>query len=156
MRDTQRAEKCLLAPQMRYSKRAGFSAFELVCIIVIVAVIAGVGVRYLGYVAHKQCLLHLKAQLAHTQNALSAYYTESFIREDVINPTYAQNILHHLSLNAKSQCGFNVQGAQLIAVIGTQSVVFSIDPPNLVLNPKIFCKLSEPLCKELSDRILDK
>ena len=142
MSDIKRVEKCRLAHQMRYSKRAGFSTFELLCVVIIVAIIGSIGVRYLGYITHKQCLLHLKARLAHTQNAL--------------NRTYAHNIPSTLGDNATPQCVFIVQKTQLIAIIGTQNVVFSVTPPTLTLNPKISCNIAESLCRDLSDRILDK
>lgn len=156
MIDIKRVGKCRLAHQMQYSKRAGFSTFELLCVVIIVAIIGSIGVRYLGYITHKQCLLHLKARLAHTQNALSAYYADSFVRGDSINPIYAQNILSTLGDNATPQCAFILQKTQLIAIIGTQNVVFSVTPPTLTLNPKISCNIAESLCRDLSDRILDK
>ncbi len=142
--------------EMRYSKRAAFSAFELLCIIVIIAIMASVGIRYLGYITSKQCLLHLKARLTHTQNALSAYYTDTFIRAESIDITYPQRILSYLSQTNTPQCGFNIQSHQIIATIGTQSLAFSLEPPTLEVNPKISCNLSTPLCKDFSDRILDK
>ena len=142
--------------KVRYCSRAGFSAFELLCVIIIVAIVAGVGVRYMGHITQRQCILHLKSKLSHTQYILSAYYADSFIRGDSISMAHARNVFHQLTLNPKQQCAFVLQDSTLIAHIGAQNVVFRIDPPNLAINPKISCVLSAPLCKELGDRILDK
>lgn len=75
---------------MQFSNRGAFSSFEILCVIIIIAIIMSVGVRYMGHIAHKQCISRLKSQLAHTQNALSMYYADAFIRADVIDYTQAK------------------------------------------------------------------
>lgn len=141
---------------MLYSKKPAFSAFELLCVVMIVAILASIGVRYLGYVSHKQCLLHLKAQLSHAQNALSVYYTDSFIREEKVDSAYAYSLLSNITRTNRAQCGFVLEPHRLTATIGIQSLSFSIEPSTFLVNPKIFCPLALPLCKDFTDRILDK
>ncbi|MCX2717182.1 prepilin-type cleavage/methylation domain-containing protein [Helicobacter sp. MIT 21-1697] len=141
---------------MQFSNRRAFSSFELLCVIIIIAIITSIGVRYMGHITHKQCISRLKSQLAHTQNALSAYYANAFIRADVIDYVQAQSILRQLEQNNTLQCAFSVQGSKIIAHIGMEHLVFGLEPPTLEINPKIFCKLSSALCKDFSDRILDK
>ncbi|CAM2778794.1 prepilin-type cleavage/methylation domain-containing protein [Helicobacter sp. MIT 03-1614] len=141
---------------MQFSNRGAFSSFEILCVIIIIAIIMSVGVRYMGHIAHKQCISRLKSQLAHTQNALSMYYADAFIRADVIDYTQAQSILKHLEKSNTSKCAFSVQGSKIIAHIGIEYLTFTLEPPTLEKNPKISCKLSSALCKDFSDRILDK
>lgn len=141
---------------MRYFKHSAFSTFEALCVVVIVAVIASVGIRYLGYITHKQCLDKLKGRLTYTQNVLSMYYTDLFIRGDVANPADARVILSHLTKDNTPKCHFVLRSSNLIATIDKQSVSFSIEPSSLALNPKISCSLISPLCKAFGDRILDK
>lgn len=140
---------------MRYSKRSAFSAFEVLCVIIIVGILAGVGIKYMGHLHHKQCVLRLKAKLASTQNTLSQYYTQSFMKAQ-IEPTVARQILQTATLDSTPTCRFSLESNALKATINSQILYFSIQPSDLSLNPIISCNLSQPLCKEFSDRILDK
>lgn len=140
---------------MRYSKRSAFSAFEVLCVIVIVGILAGVGIKYMGHIQHKQCVLRLKAKLASTQNTLSQYYTQAFMKAQ-IEPTVARQILQTATLDSTPTCRFSLESNALKATIDSQILYFSIQPSDLSLNPIISCNLSQPLCKEFSDRILDK
>lgn len=140
---------------MRYSKRSAFSAFEVLCVIIIVGILAGVGIKYMGYIQHKQCVLRLKAKLASTQNTLSQYYTQAFMKAQ-IEPAVARQILQTATLDSTPTCRFSLESNALKATIDSQILYFSIQPSDLSLNPIISCNLSQPLCKEFSDRILDK
>ena len=140
---------------MRYSKRSAFSAFEVLCVIIIVGILAGVGIKYMGHIQHKQCVLRLKAKLASTQNTLSQYYTQAFMKAQ-IEPTVARQILQTATLDSTPTCRFSLESNALKATIDSQILYFSIQPSDLSLNPIISCNLSLPLCKEFSDRILDK
>lgn len=140
---------------MRYSKRSAFSAFEVLCVIIIVGILAGVGIKYMGHLHHKQCVLRLKAKLAFTQNTLSQYYTQAFMKAQ-IEPTVARQILQTATLDSTPTCRFSLESNALKATIDSQILYFSIQPSDLSLNPIISCNLSQPLCKEFSDRILDK
>ncbi|WP_104743462.1 type II secretion system protein [Helicobacter cinaedi] len=140
---------------MRYSKRSAFSAFEVLCVIIIVGTLAGVGIKYMGHLHHKQCVLRLKAKLASTQNTLSQYYTQAFMKAQ-IEPTVARQILQTATLDSTPTCRFSLESNALKATINSQILYFSIQPSDLSLNPIISCNLSQPLCKEFSDRILDK
>lgn len=142
------------------SIRGAFSSFELLCVVVIVAILASVGVRYLGQFSHKQCLLELKSRLYHTQNLLSNYYADSFLNANEPNPLHSRQILHRLMEQTNSSshpsCGFVLTQNDLEAHIKGQILKFIIDPPSLSINPRIYCNLSQPLCKEFSDRRLEK
>ena len=140
---------------MQYSKRSAFSAFEVLCVIIIVGILAGVGIKYMGHLHHKQCVLRLKAKLASTQNTLSQYYTQAFMKAQ-IEPTVARQILQTATLDSTPTCRFSLESNALKATIDSQILYFSIQPSDLSLNPIISCNLSQPLCKEFSDRILDK
>lgn len=140
---------------MRYSKRSAFSAFEVLCVIIIVGILAGVGIKYMGHIQHKQCVLRLKAKLASTQNTLSQYYTQAFMKAQ-IEPAVARQILQTATLDSTPTCHFSLESNALKATINSQILYFSIQPSDLSLNPIISCNLSQPLCKEFSDRILDK
>lgn len=140
---------------MLYSKRSAFSAFEVLCVIIIVGILAGVGIKYMGHIQHKQCVLRLKAKLASTQNTLSQYYTQAFMKAQ-IEPTVARQILQTATLDSTPTCRFSLESNALKATIDSQILYFSIQPSDLSLNPIISCNLSQPLCKEFSDRILDK
>ncbi|BDB65986.1 hypothetical protein Hc94105_0170 [Helicobacter cinaedi] len=140
---------------MRYSKRSAFSAFEVLCVIIIVGILAGVGIKYMGHIQHKQCVLRLKAKLASTQNTLSQYYTQAFMKAQ-IEPAVARQILQTATLDSTPTCRFSLESNALKATIDSQILYFSIQPSDLSLNPIISCNLSQPLCKEFSDRILDK
>lgn len=140
---------------MRYSKRSAFSAFEVFCVIIIVGILAGVGIKYMGHIQHKQCVLRLKAKLASTQNTLSQYYTQAFMKAQ-IEPAVARQILQTATLDSTPTCRFSLESNALKATIDSQILYFSVQPSDLSLNPIISCNLSQPLCKEFSDRILDK
>ena len=140
---------------MRYSKRSAFSAFEVLCVIIIVGILAGVGIKYMGHIQHKQCVLRLKAKLIFTQNTLSQYYTQAFMKAQ-IEPAVARQILQTVTLDSTPTCRFSLESNALKATIDSQILYFSIQPSDLSLNPIISCNLSQPLCKEFSDRILDK
>ncbi|STP11633.1 Tfp pilus assembly protein PilE [Helicobacter cinaedi] len=140
---------------MLYSKRSAFSAFEVLCVIIIVGILAGVGIKYMGHLHHKQCVLRLKAKLASTQNTLSQYYTQAFMKAQ-IEPAVARQILQTVTLDSTPTCRFSLESNALKATIDSQILYFSIQPSDLSLNPIISCNLSQPLCKEFSDRILDK
>lgn len=141
---------------MRYFKHDAFSAFECLCVIIIFAILSSIGVRYLGYIADKQCILALKAKLNLTQSALSDYYARSFLTADSIDTMYASSILMRLMQSPKPKCYFTVHTDSIIATVGTQNIHFYVQPATLAVNPRIFCELSQPLCKAFSDRILDK
>lgn len=137
---------------MRYSR--AFSAFELVCVIVIVAILFGVGLRTMGNMSQKSCMIKLKSHLTHAQKSLSEYYAQIFLASSKANPSVARAIL--ASLPNDVSCGFSLQASSLLAHIGENTLVFSIEPASLEYNPRIFCALQNPLCKQMSDRILDK
>lgn len=141
---------------MSYSKQSAFSAFEMLCVIIIVGIFASVGIKYMGHLHHKQCITKLKAKLSFTQNALSKYYTQAFMQADTFEPNIARQILQTLTLDSSPTCHFSLESNVLKATIDSQMLYFSIQPSDLSLNPIISCNLSVPLCKEFSDRILDK
>ena len=155
------------APQAKEARlRGAFSSFELLCVVVIVGIMASVGVRYLGQISHKQCILGLKSRLAHTQSALSSYYADSFLSGSEPSSTRAREILNRLTFENLTQtsplphtrpiCGFVLSSKGLEAHIKGQILSFIIDPPSMQHNPRIYCNLAQPLCKEFSDRKLDK
>lgn len=137
---------------MRYSR--AFSAFELLCIIVIFAILSSIGVRYIGNMKERSCILHLKSQLAHTQKRLSEYYSHTFLEATPIQPQIARSII--ASLPHSAVCGFDMSNNHLVAHIGSNKLSFQIEPTNLEYNPRIFCNLRDELCKQMSDRILEK
>lgn len=141
---------------MQYFKHNAFSAFEVLCAIVIAGVLTSVGIKYMGHLQHRQCVMGLKAKLTFTQNALSQYYTQAFMYADLFQPEMARQILQTLTLDSVPTCHFILESHTLKAIIGSQILHFSIQPSDLSLNPIISCNLSLPLCKEFSDRILDK
>lgn len=124
--------------------------------IIIIGILAGVGIKYMGHLHHRQCITQLKNQLSHTQNALSAYYTRAFTRQDSINPQEAREILQDLARSSNPHCHFSLESRTMTAHINTQSLTFTLEPYDLAINPIIKCNLALPLCKEFSDRILDK
>lgn len=141
---------------MQYFRHSAFSAFEVLCVIIIVGILASVGIKYMGHLQHRQCVMGLKAKLAFTQNALSKYYTQAFIQADSFQPEIARQILQTATLDSTPTCRFSLESNALKATIDSQILYFSIQPSDLSLNPIISCNLSQPLCKEFSDRILDK
>ncbi len=141
---------------MQYFRHSAFSAFEVLCVIIIVGILASVGIKYMGHLQHRQCVMGLKAKLAFTQNALSKYYTQAFMYAPSIQPQEAREILQTLTRDSTPTCHFSLESHKLKATIGSQILYFSIQSSDLSLNPIISCNLSLPLCKEFSDRILEK
>lgn len=126
------------------------------CAIIIFAIVASVGVRYMGYIGHKQCLNELKSRLISTQSALSAYYAQRFLQADSIDTTKAYVILSRLEQNNRAKCAFYVHSGSIMAIVDSKNLQFVLEPASLVINPKISCLLKEALCKDFTDRILDK
>lgn len=143
---------------MLFSKREAFSSFELLCVVVIIAILSSIGVRYLGNVQEKNCLLHLKSRLASAQHTLSMYYHSTFMLN--LHPDFvrAREIFASALLQGgtKQQCYFELTEKQMIAYVGAKKLSFTLSPPTFALNPKISCNIKDPLCKEMTDRILDK
>lgn len=143
---------------MLFFSRGAFSSFELLCVVVIFAILSSVGVRYLGDIQEKNCLLYLKARLASAQHALSTYYHSNFMLNLSPDSVRAQAIftsaLFHGGINR--QCAFELKGKHMIAYVGAKNLTFTISPSTFALNPKISCNIKDPLCKDMSDRILDK
>lgn len=143
---------------MPFFKRGAFSSFELLCIIVIFAILSSIGVRYLGDIQEKNCLLYLKARLASAQHALSTYYHSTFMLNLSSDSVRAREIFISALFQGgiNKQCVFELKGKQMIAHVGEKNLTFTLSPPTFALNPKISCNIKDPLCKEMSDQILDK
>lgn len=139
---------------MQYSK--AFSSFELVCVLVIIAIFTSFSLRSLHSMQQKMCLNTLKTKLTRTQNALTNHYTQSFLLNIPSDPNAAYILLSKLQENANTRCGFSFHTNILTAHIGDKQLNFFIEPASLQSNPRLYCPLSAPLCKEFSNRTLNK
>jgi len=137
---------------MRYSN--AFSSFEIICVVMIVAILVSFSMRYIGNIKEKSCIIALKSSLANTQRQLSQYYAKAFLSSRDIDSRVARDILTRLPNDVN--CGFELQNSALIAYIGDKKLYFNIEPSSFAYNPRIFCALQDSLCKQMSDRILDK
>lgn len=142
---------------MRFSKQArgAFSALELICLIVIIAILLKISLHYMGNVQERMCILRLKSKLTHTQENLSKYYTQMFMRSIPIDKTFVQNSLYTMQ-TPSSSCYFSFENQRLVAHIGSSYLAFFIDPINLDLNPRIYCTLTDRFCKDFVDKTLEQ
>lgn len=102
--------------------------------------------------------MYLKARLASAQHTLSNYYHTAFMLNLSPDSTRAREIFISALFRGSTnkQCAFELKEKQMVAHVGAKNLVFKLSPATFAINPKISCNIKDPLCKEMSDRILDK
>lgn len=134
-----------------------FSALELLFVIMILGILSIIATNTFKTHQQKTCLKHLKTQLFLTQEHLSMLYLRDFLHTNPNTTLQAYNLLN--KLHSQKTCGFvfeSVPSPRLIAHIQDTKLVFTIQPSDLKTNPRIFCNLNAPLCKEFFGRKLNK
>ncbi|WP_066386754.1 hypothetical protein [Helicobacter himalayensis] len=136
-----------------------FSALEFVLVVIILSVLGFSAISIFSSYRQKTCLQLLRAKLLLTQEQLSMLYLRDFY---YTNPNLqAQAYVLLRTLQTQEKCSFSLSqtsnfAPHLIANVGSERLIFFIQPQNLLINPKIFCDFSKPLCKAFWERVNDK
>ena len=139
-----------------------FSAIELLIIICIMGILSIGALRFISTGSEKMCLEKLRTQLFIAQEKIAMAYLRDFLLPQGIGTLKAQMILNELGMsNANKNCAFSYAKDVLIAHIGSEQLLFYIEPSDLGINPRIYCDFSAKshnatLCKNFFHRILDK
>lgn len=134
------------------SLRAGFSLFEILLVLAMIAIILASALP--RFATHETLCLHeLRAKLSKANHAFMRLYTQSILQSQkpLIEP-----ILQELTTQENQSCFFAYKKGKLSAKIGRQTLNFEIVPNDFRAKPKIYCSLSNALCRAFWQRTLKK
>ncbi|PAF52360.1 prepilin-type N-terminal cleavage/methylation domain-containing protein [Helicobacter sp. 13S00477-4] len=139
------------------SNSNAFSLIELVLAIVIFGIILSVAIPKLSS-NEKICEIRLSSKIGVIQNELSRLFTQAFLSNKAINITKIHNLLYDIQKDNSNECflKFDSKNGTIKAKSYSKMTTFEISPKDFSTNPKIFCNLSNSLCKRINHKTNNK
>ncbi|PAF49566.1 hypothetical protein BKH41_02565 [Helicobacter sp. 12S02232-10] len=136
---------------MALSISKAFSLIEIVFGIVILGILVSVAIPRLSSDS-KICELALSSKLGILQSKISLLFTKAHLSDQKINRSEIFALLGALDKDGTNECflRFNPQNLTILAKSHSQATILRISPKDFSSNPKIFCELSNPLCKKIN------
>lgn len=124
----------------------GFSLFEALLCIAILGILLYLALPKMSSFAQKECLYALRAKLLKAQDEFFALYSHALLTQEPLQSPY--KILASLEEKISPQCYFQVKNAQIIAFVYGKKLLFTLYPQDFSYKPKIYCSLSNEMCRE--------
>lgn len=138
--------------QSHFSHSSAFSLFELILVIFILAVL-GYQALPRFWASESVCLYKLRNKLLKSNDALTLLYAKHVVSVQRVDVSL---ILEDLTDRQDPHCFFEYRQDRLLAHIGRQTLGFVIDPKDFSSKPKIYCSLSNELCRSFWGKKLKK
>lgn len=124
----------------------GFSLLEFVFCIGMLGILVFMAMPKTSSLAQKECLFTLRARLLKAQDEFFSLYSQALLTHSgVKNP---QKVLLTLSEKENPQCYFQIRFPQIIANVHGKKLAFTLFPEDFSYKPKIYCSLSNAMCRE--------
>lgn len=130
------------------SQTKGFSLFELLICIGILGILLAIALPRLTSFAHQRCIFELRERLQKAHHLFLELYSKQALREGGISSEEIERIFELLVQKEGSNCYFQRSKNGLIANIEGRKLSFVITPSDFSYKPKIYCQLSNELCRE--------
>lgn len=135
-----------------FSLNRGFSLLELVIVIAILGIIAFHAFpRFL--IQESLCLYQLRIRLQKANQEFLTYYARSITHNQTPK---IDLVLQELTKRDDPQCYFELKNHKLVAHFNTKVLEFAIAPKDFSSKPKIYCQLSNQLCRSFWGKHLKK
>lgn len=133
--------------------RGGFSAIELVFVIVIVGVLSAVAIPKFLVSRDDACALKLRSAISETETVLSRAYTKSFLKNVKIEDKEKENLIKTLeSANGKG-CSFQyLNNTAVRATVGKKTIDFEVRDDANSNMPTIYCDPANELCRKITGK----
>lgn len=136
-----------------FSYKKAFTLFEFVLILAILSLLLTQAFPRFAF-NENLCLHQLRIKLSKANDAFLHLYTQRIL--DSSQPHLIAPILEELT-NAKDRdCFFEYKKEKLFGRIGKKTLLFEISPKGFKSKPKIYCSLSNELCRAFWQKTLKK
>lgn len=135
-----------------FSHKRAFSLFEFVLLLAIFALLLTQALPHF-VLDETLCFHQLRIKLSKANDAFLHLYTQSILQSS--QPSPIAPILKELTQKDKN-CFFEYKKGKLLAHIGTKILPFEISPKDFKSKPKIYCSLSNELCRIFWQKTLKK
>lgn len=139
--------------QSNFSHKRAFSLFEFILFLAIFAIILAQALPRFS-LNETLCFNQLRIKLSKANDAFLHLYTQSILASS--RPSSITPILEELTLQKDKNCFFEYKKGRLLARIGKKTLPFEISPKDLKTKPKIYCSLSNELCRVFWQKTLKK
>lgn len=129
------------------SQTKGFSLFELLICIGILGILLTIALPKVSTFAHQRCLFELRENLQSTHHSLLELYSKEALGGE-IKSEEIEKILTLLTQRKNPNCYFQRSKNGITANILGKKLNFVISPLDFSHKPKIYCQLSNQLCRE--------
>ncbi len=135
-----------------FSLNRGFSLLELVVLIILLSFLSYHLIPRF-FVQESLCIYELRAKLAKANQDLVSIYVQKVLQSKEVK---IHQVLQDLTQRNNSSCFFDYRKNRLIAHIGKKSLPFLISPQDFSTKPKIYCSISNDLCRKFWAKKLKK
>lgn len=132
--------------------REAFSFIELLCVVAMLVIISYHAFPRF-FVSESLCMYELRLRLQKANDEFLKLYTKQVIQNQKPD---TQSVFKELLQGKDPQCYFEYKKQRLVAHIGKNTLSFVIEPKNLAYKPKIYCHLSNELCRTFWGKKLKK
>lgn len=136
-----------------FSHKKAFSLFELLLFLGIFAILLTQALPRFT-LNETLCFHQLRAKLAKANDAFLHLYTQSLLQSSQSHPIAP--ILEELTAQNNPNCFFEYKKGRLLARMGKKTLPFEISPKDFKSKPKIYCSLSNELCRMFWQKTLKK
>lgn len=136
-----------------FSHKKAFSLFEMMLFLAISGILLTQALPKLNF-GQTPCLEQLKSKLLQANDAFLTLYSQKMMQFNA--PFLIAPVLENLTQKINKHCFFEYKKSKLFAHIGSKTLSFEISPKDFQSKPKIYCSLSNALCRKFWQRTLKK
>lgn len=136
-----------------FSHKKAFSLFEFILFLAIFSILLTQALPRFTF-NEALCLQQLRIKLSKANDSFLHLYTQSILQSK--SPQSIAPILGELTQPNKKNCFFEYKRNKLLARIGKKTLSFEISPKDFKSKPKIYCSLSNELCRMFWEKTLKK
>lgn len=139
-------------------KRSGFSMIEVVFVMVIIGILAGIAIPRLLMSRNDACYAKLRVNLSEAQSEITRQYTKLFMQGKTMGDSTLKTLLDDtLNSNTSTGCGFTIKSKDDITMyVGSgkaqKTLQLKIDNDTLTKSPTITCDTSLEMCQKLTGK----
>lgn len=131
------------------SQTRAFSLFELLTCVAILGILLIFALPKVSNFSHQKCIFTLREKLQKTHNALLELYSTKILKGEGVQAREVEMILDTLAQRGgNTNCYFQRNKNGFVANIEGKKLNFLITPNDLSYKPKIYCQLSNELCRD--------
>lgn len=131
------------------SQTRAFSLFELLICIGILGILLVFALPKVSDFSHQKCIFTLRERLQKAHDALLELYSSKALRGERVEREEINAIISLLTQRESGKnCYFQKNKNGVIAYIEGKKLSFLISPSDFSYKPKIYCQLSDELCRD--------